>query len=265
LHEALCGLAFATAPGVSRRASAVPRRMCGEREIAHSLFGRGIAAMFAEALLPSPTDFVRLLVPLIAQVPEFAEFARSGILASLIGLIGTHPGNDELHHALGNAIAQILERTESPAVLEQFDVASEVVQSASVGLAAALEQWDRVARGRRRAVRGDARWDGGVPPRCDELPREARGAAGGRRRWMRFSLRLSRCALPMEEDGVWSVGHALLISALAVLQSVAARSLEVVADALVGRMQTLLCPAVLDCTVALLAEDYGYNLFQWNW
>jgi hypothetical protein len=229
-------------------------------------------ALRAEALLPPPTPFVRLLIPLIEQIQDFEEFARLQILVLLQKLIGTYLDDDELHHAVGNAIAQVLDHTESPAVLDQFDLTlffrlfeskvPEVIQSASIGLATALEKSDRIVR----ALVGMGR-PAGVAGLCTAV---RRGSIASRVAIMNCLGRLaekplgveaihrflgeivSLLGLPIGDTGVWSQGHSFLLSGLLVLQNATLRDRDAVAAALTDQLAPLLCQSVIDYTIDLV-------------
>jgi hypothetical protein len=81
-------------------------------------------------MMPSPTPYVRLLIPLIGQIPDFAEFVQNRILELLLKLVGAYSNDEELHHLLGNAIAQLLEQ----------------VLGVAIGLAIGLEKSERIGR-----------------------------------------------------------------------------------------------------------------------
>jgi hypothetical protein len=290
LHQTLCGLVFANESGVSRRAATVLRRICGCLEVANSLLGSGILKRFAEALKPAPltsapTQFVRLLIPLIGHIQDFGEFVRFDILTLLLKLISVYPSDAELHHALGNAVAQVLDQAESPAVFGQFDItaffplfesqAIEVVQSAAIGLSIAVEKSDEV--GRAFAAMPPPK---GVAGLCAAM---LRGSLPSRAALMNCLARLAEqppgleaiggsigeivrlIGQPIEDVGVWSVGHSFLVSAIIVLQNVAAQDPKPVAAALIGKLEPLLCPAVVDYTIDLvrmLAGCPGGNALQ---
>jgi hypothetical protein len=281
LHEKLCALAFTNKPGVSRLAAGILRRICGNGEIAQSLIQNGILGRFAvvlkpEQLMPAigppPTHFVRLLIPLIQQIPDFRDFGRSEILKLLLKLVVAYPGNEELHHTLANAIAQILDRADSEEVLGQFELADffalfdsrmpEVVQSAAIGLTTALEKSERIRRGLAgmqppsgvarlcAAMRGGTLACRAALMAC--VKKLAEGPAGMDVVGGHLEEIVEIIGLPIDDMGVWSIGQSFLLNGLAILQKAASKNPKAVAAVLTGKIAPLLVASMIDHTIDLV-------------
>jgi hypothetical protein len=288
ISQRLIEIAFSGRPGVERRAAGILRRISVNEMIARSLFHGGILKMLsralqAEALMPSPVQFVRLLSPLISWLDNFTEFVSLGILRQLLRLIRAFPDDAELHHAIANCIALLFDQTDSPDVFGQFELplffqllrseTLEVVQAAGIALSTALERSEAVVR--------ELVELSGVPQICTAIQKASiegkvalisclfkltENSIGIEAVEAQLPKVVQLAAIQVGELAVWSLEQSFLLNSILILNSVAHTNPRLVAECLADGFQPFLHYCVLDYTIdlvrVLVDADAGHALMK---